>query len=115
KTRRMTAQKVELQLFERVGRNRDVGKRSEAGVDTVRWFGAACRAVDHGSGRIHPGARLVGERDRLAAMGNRDDLVEGQGGAVEKNHESLQSPVVSRQSLVISLQSHHQSKRRGIA
>ena len=64
----VAAQQVELQRLERVGRDLDVGERSEAGVDAVGRLVAARPPIDDGARRAHALARRVGQRDRLAAV-----------------------------------------------
>ena len=83
---RMAAQQVELERLERVGRDLHVGKRSEAGVDAVGRLVAARAPIHDLARRAHARARLGRERDGLAAIGDRDELFDGERGAVENNH-----------------------------
>ncbi len=83
----VAAQQVELQRFERVRRDRDLGERTEAGVDAVRRLIAARAPFDHRARSQHALAGGVGQRDRLAAVGDGQELLESEGRAVQQNHE----------------------------
>ena len=88
----MAAQQIELQRLERVGRNLHFGERAEAGVDAVGRLVAVRPAIDDGARGAHALARGGGERDRLAAVGDRQQLLDRERGSVQNNHvESLVS------------------------
>ena len=82
----MTAQEIDLQRFERVGRNLDFGERSKPGVDAVRRLVAIRLGVDDGARRADARDGIRRETDRFAVVGDRQQLLECEGRTVKLNH-----------------------------
>ena len=96
---RVAAQQVELQRFERVGRDLDVGERAEAGVDAVGRLVAAARADRRRRATRATRARAPSaERDRLAARRRSRAAVSSVSEC--RRGRSCRSPVESRCSVV---------------
>ena len=76
----MTAEQIDLQLGERLGRDADLGEVAEAGVDPVDRLVAARRTCPTTAARrVHARARIVGERDRCTCSSrDRGKIVERQ-------------------------------------
>ena len=87
----VAAQQVELERFERVGRYLHVGEGAEARIDAIGRLDPARAALDHGARRVHAEAGRIRQRDRFAAVRDREQLVDRERSTVENDHS-----VVSR-------------------
>ena len=80
----MAAQQIELKRLERAGLDPDIGERSEAGIDAIGRLLASRARVDDGAGGAHPPASGVGRARGLAAVRDREQLLERERGTVKK-------------------------------
>ena len=83
----VTAQEIHLQLGERVVRDPHVGEVAEPGVDAVRRRVVVGGLVNDHACRADAIARHVAEGELLVAVRNRDEIVERERLAVEKDHD----------------------------
>ena len=87
----MAAEQVELQRFERVRRDLDIGEGTEARIDAIRGLIAERPPLDDGSRRVDALARVGCQRDRLAIVGDPQKLLNCQGRTVQLNHLRVES------------------------
>lgn len=78
------SKQVELELFELVGRNPDLGEPSETRVDSIGDLTRREDVVDDLPGCSHSSAGLVAEIRRRAATRNGFDSLDGQGLSVHQ-------------------------------
>ena len=71
----MAAEQVELQRFERVRRDLDIGEGTEARIDAIRGLVAERPPFDDRSRGMDALARLGRQRDRLALVGDPQKLL----------------------------------------
>ncbi len=82
----MAAQQVDLQRIERVRRDFHVGQGAKTGVDAVDRLVAVRLALDDRPGRTHAPRSGRRQADRLVPIGDGDQVLERERGAVEQDH-----------------------------
>ena len=82
----MTAQQVYLQRAERVPGDGRFGQRAKTRVDAVDRRIAERLAIDHRARRIDAPGSVGRKADWVVVIGDGQQLVEREAGAVEKDH-----------------------------
>jgi hypothetical protein len=87
-SRRVAAQQVQLERAERLVRNARLCERTKPRIDPVDRFVPLGRAIDDGARAIHARGGVLRQRDEGVLVGNRDQIVERERLAVERDHEN---------------------------
>ena len=79
-------QQIELEGRQVVTVDPRFSERTKAGVDAVDGLVALGARIDHGTRGVHARTRRRRNRDLLAAIGDRDEIVDGEVVAGQLNH-----------------------------